>query len=126
MHEFNHGKALKRIERNFIFVVILGIFPSATKSGYSLLNFLAGTAVSIISYYLIKIVADSALKRVKEQNDSYGRFFGKFFTINLLLFAIIYGIKILPVKDVLFLSLGVSVVIISIFIEIFYEIFMGR
>ncbi len=123
---FDYDRALRRISFFIIFLEIVGAAVSLLFSFKKFLNFFAGSFVAILGYVIIRILVKNLLKNYESKESGYGAFILKFFFINILLFCGIYGIKFLPSRDLLFLSLGISIVVISLFIEVVYEIITGK
>ncbi len=125
-NSFDYDKALKRISKWILILEVIGIAISLIISFTKFLNFFIGSFIAILSYILIRVIVDNLFRNYESGQKEYGKFLIKFFIINMLLFGVIYGIKFLPSRDILCLSLGISIVVISLFIEVIYEILMGK
>jgi hypothetical protein len=81
--------------------------------------FLCGAVVSLSGYLLMIKIIDRILTKRKGQ----GLFFLAAFLKIVVISVIFYGVSRISEKAVLFYILGLSIIIIAIFLEGFYQLF---
>lgn len=116
----NSGKPVKRIIK---FVCILQVLLICfiylfTKSGIYSIIFFCGAVVSLSGYLLMIKLIDRILTKRKGQ----GLFFLAAFFKMAVISAIFYGVSRVSEKAVLFYILGLSMIVLAIFMEGFVQL----